>query len=55
MLENIFPYFLLEEKLMHNLTQVVSYFLEHVQITYEFLESEVHRSLLVLIGTIVMN
>jgi len=28
--ENIFPYFSLEEKLMPNLTQVVSYFLEHV-------------------------
>jgi len=36
MIENIFPSFSLEEKLMRNLTQVVSYFLEHLLITYEF-------------------
>jgi len=53
--ENIFPYFSLEEKLMRNLIEVVLYFLEHVWIIYEFSESEVRRSLLVLIGTIVMN
>jgi len=34
--ENISPYFSLEEKMMWNVIQVVSYFSEHLGITYEF-------------------
>jgi len=45
MLKNIFFYFSLEEKLMWNVTQVVSYFSGQLLITYEFPKNSAEKNM----------